>query len=904
MYKTPFNDWGFSDNKTLVYDNSVDQEEVQKAIDDAFAEKDQFMKSATYDKDSKKFTFEVGESSVEVDAADMFDGVATSDDINQINTKNEEQDTALSEKANTSDVYTKAEIDEKLEEIDIPDVSDLATKEEVQAVDAKVDAIEIPDVSDFATKEEVEAVDSKVDAIEIPDVSNFATKDEVSETVTTEVAKIVADAPEDFNTLKEIADYIASDKTKADQIETSISNLEENKVDWVESTPGRKHIVLKNHDSVLGTATDGTTYNVAMVSKWDVADFGTSNLHTNLNSKDGVVTINDNKQVATTDELPDVSDFATKAEVAAVDTKVDAIEIPDVSGFAIKSEVTEEINSAVDGLNAAIADKADKTDISDMATQTWVNEQGFLKEHQSLEEYAKIVDVNSALADFEAQTDTAMATKANAEDVYTKTESNELFQESGDYVSVEDYNELLRKFASLENYVNIFIKDREEKMDEIISNMDADNKEVVIETPMESIVVPETNVAYTITAPLADNSTVELTSPKYMTLFNTSEEPVSTSIGHTFVEGESTSATSVYLVGDFDTLTLENVSPSVKSGYDAASVNNVVITENNVKNLTLALDIQDGATITNNSNASITIQDKNDAATTITIVAPNSTVTLNGSSYEEVNATVSDNTLLIKKTVNHIGTLNVSKGNVIVEVPRQSLIAEKIDQYTLAEGYTIDYLHDEINSSNVANLAKEGTHTLVEDVAKSGNFSVGTFSTDDMIWELNGHSITSSNTRGYGIFRLRGSAHLEVNDSVGTGVVRNTDDDYGLWTGTVDSKIVINGGNFEASTHVLYAEKGTIEVNGGTFKLTNWETADKDESGNLRFLINCHDADYVSGDAKIIVRGGKFYDFDPANCAAEGPGTSFVAEGYGSVMTTEMIGGVEHRVYEVKPINE
>ena len=605
MYKTPFNDYGFGDDKTLIYDNSVDQEEVQKAIDDAFAEKDQFMKSATYDKDSKKFTFEVGDSSVEVAAADMFDGVATSDDINQINTKNEEQDTALSEKANTSDVYTRAEIDEKLEEMDI---SDLATKEEVQAVDAKVDAIVIPDTSDMATQT---WVNEQGFLKEHQSLDDYATKDEVSETVTTEVAKIVADAPEDFDTLKEIADYIASDKTKADQIETSISNLEENKVDWVESTPGRKHIVLKNHDSVLGTATDGTTYNVAMVSKWDVADFGTSNLHTNLNSKDGVVTINDNKQVATTDDLPNVSNLATKAEVEAVDAKVDAI------------------------------------DISDMATQTWVNEQGFLKEHQSLEEYAtkaeveavetalneeaqratskegelegkdtelqanidavdakvdaivipptnrafhedwptnttidafcgavsddpeavvgesylgeltcsglptgmgngevkvevlgdaenkillltvtstnlapyhweltyidgdkygwrawvedtslaavaksgdyadltnqptipsieglavasdvteeiaaavaplavksevteEINAVSSALADFEAQTDTAMATKANAEDVYTKTESDELFQESGDYVSVEDYNELLRKFA-------------------------------------------------------------------------------------------------------------------------------------------------------------------------------------------------------------------------------------------------------------------------------------------------------------------------------------------------------------------------------------------------------------------------------------------------------------------------
>jgi hypothetical protein len=39
------------------------------------------------------------------------------------------------------------------------------------------------------------------------------------------IAQVVADAPEDFDTLKEVSDYIASDKTKAAEIETSISNL-------------------------------------------------------------------------------------------------------------------------------------------------------------------------------------------------------------------------------------------------------------------------------------------------------------------------------------------------------------------------------------------------------------------------------------------------------------------------------------------------------------------------------------------------------------------------------------------------------------------------------------------------------------------------------------------------------
>lgn len=558
----------------------------------------------------------------------------------------------------------------------------------------------------------------------------------------------------------------------------------------------------------------------------------------------------------------------------------------------IQGRLTE-INEKNNEQDTIIADKADISELDNYAT----------KDDLTIidEKIDMAVDNLATKQEMQEQ----LSTKANIDSVYTKLESDNIFQISGNYTTTDDYDKLVEKVAKLENYINIFIRDREEKMDEIINNMDSDNKEVIIETPMESIVIPETTNAYTITAPLVNNSTVELTSPKYLTLFNTSEEPVSTSMWHTFVEGESTSATSVYLVGNFDTLTLENISPAVKSGYDAATVNNVVISENNVKNLTLALDIQDGAAIINNSNANITIQDKNDTATILTVISPNSTVTLNGSSYQTLNAAVSDNTLIIKKNVNHIDKLNVTKGNVIVEVARQTLIDEKINEYTLADGYTIDYLHDEITSSNIANLTKEGTHILNEDITKTGNFSVGTFSNDDIIWDLNGHTITCSNTRGYGNFVLRGSAKLEINDSSVSqcGSVINDSNEYGFWTSTQGAKVVINGGYFEAATHVLYAEKGTIEVNGGTFKLSDWETADKDANGNLKFLLNCHDADYVSGAANIIVRGGKFYDFDPSNCAAEGIGTSFVADGYASVMTAEIIDGVEHRVYEIKPIN-
>jgi hypothetical protein len=138
----------------------------------------------------------------------------------------------------------------------------------------------------------------------------------------------------------------------------------------------------------------------------------------------------------------------------------------------------------------------------------------------------------------------------------------------------------------------------------------------------------------------------------------------------------------------------------------------------------------------------------------------------------------------------------------------------------------------------------------------------------------------------------------------GEGVI-HAEGSYGLWNNGTTGKIIINDGvTIEAQTHAVYAEKGVIEINGGTFKLTNWADAEKDANGNLKFLINCYDANYKNGSANIIVKGGKFYDFNPAVSYGEPNGpVSFVAEGYGSVMTTEIIDGVEHKVYEVKPIN-
>ena len=854
IYKMPFN-WDYVDDNTLIYvDTSADgikamvDTALGEALEDVKADvvdetistmdiklegenllyrllvkgddkgeinipKDQFLKSASYDKDNKKLIFVMettdGEKTTEVSISELIEAIEEKNSeqdaslgtkadktevdsaLQTINTKNTEQDAAIEEKAVKADVESalelkadKTELEPLAKSADVAAeiaaaVEPLATKEEVNAVDGKL--------ADYAT---VEALNTEVERA-------TAKENEVTEALNVEIQRATAAE-------SELEGKVTTEQARAEAKEAELvakdEELDAKKVDWTESTPGRKHIALKNHDSVLGTATDGSTYNLAMVSKWDVADFGSAQLHANLNSKDGIATINDDKVIAT-------EDYVTAA----------------------------------------------------------------------------------------------IATKANAEDVYTKTESDEKFQASGDYVPVEKYNELKARLDNLEIMLSVYNEEREAQMDEIISNMSSDNKEVVVDTLMESIVVPETTVAYTITAPLTDNSTVELTSPKSMTLINTSKEPVSTTISHTYAEGETTSATNVYLVGNFDTLTLENVSPLVKSRYDAASVNNVVISENNVKNLKLNLDFQDGATITNNSDKDITITDKSNSEIALTIVAPNSTVTLSGGQFTTLNAEVSDNTLIINKSV-HIDNLNLTKGNAIVEVARAEEVAGIVENYTVADGYTLSHRVYHITNENSSKLRGTGEMILDEDITRTSSFVINFSPAYDAVWNLNGHNITVEGTPTNGVYLNQYASNLEVK---GNGVI-HCEGSYGLWNNSTTGKIIINDGvTIEAQTHAVYAENGVIEINGGTFKLTNWADAEKDANGNLKFLINCYDASYTNGSANIIVKGGKFYDFNPAASYGEPNGpVSYVAEGYESVMTTEMIDGVEHKVFEVKPINE
>ena len=91
------------------------------------------------------------------------------------------------------------------------------------------------------------------------------------------------------------------------------------------------------------------------------------------------------------------------------------------------------------------------------------------------------------------------------------------------------------------------------------------------------------------------------------------------------------------------------------------------------------------------------------------------------------------------------------------------------------------------------------------------------------------------------------------------------------------STVTIENGTFVGNIHAVYVLKGTAYIKGGTFSVQQkYPDAGKADG----FVLNCYDANRENSTAKIIVTGGTFVNFNPADCWAEGAHTNFVADGY------------------------
>ena len=100
--------------------------------------------------------------------------------------------------------------------------------------------------------------------------------------------------------------------------------------------------------------------------------------------------------------------------------------------------------------------------------------------------------------------------------------------------------------------------------------------------------------------------------------------------------------------------------------------------------------------------------------------------------------------------------------------------------------------------------------------------------------------------------------------------------------------LTINDGTYIGGGSCVQVREGTLIVNGGYFEVSNPEA-------DYRYVLNCTDANYKNGTAQIIVQGGSFLNWNPADNAAEGAGTNFVADGY-TVVAEEVANGILYTV--------
>ena len=244
-------------------------------------------------------------------------------------------------------------------------------------------------------------------------------------------------------------------------------------------------------------------------------------------------------------------------------------------------------------------------------------------------------------------------------------------------------------------------------------------------------------------------------------------------------------------------------------------------------------------------------------------------------------------------------SLNLALSEAIAEKDAQIKKANS-EIYTLKQavgnlGGKVTYEYpDAVNGKSLGSLLlNNGTVRLTEDATSTSRIAGGVIASNKTTLSLNGKTLTftGNSVKAVGAILLRGSQEFTVS---GAGSLVSTEESPLIWCSSKNAVVTLGGsaktvyqGN-NPSAELVYCEYGTINITGGVYK----------NSGS-RYLLNCKDANYRAGTAKIVVTGGKFYDFNPADNLAEGAGTSFVAEGYKSVASTVAEDGVEHTVYTV-----
>lgn len=210
---------------------------------------------------------------------------------------------------------------------------------------------------------------------------------------------------------------------------------------------------------------------------------------------------------------------------------------------------------------------------------------------------------------------------------------------------------------------------------------------------------------------------------------------------------------------------------------------------------------------------------------------------------------------------------------------------------------------DIVNVKNEASLkalfATGGEATLAADLDLGETVSVA--AGKEVTLDLNGKTIKNSTdlwdsptkeANNWSLFSVKGGS-LTIK---GAGILQAKENDCYAVDVQDGGQVTIEDGTYVGNIHAVYVYEGTAEIKGGHYSV---QQTYPDAEKAYGFVLNCYDANRKNGTAKIMVSGGEFEKFNPADCAAEGAHTNFLADGYMSVEAEE---GVWTVVRGTKPV--
>lgn len=174
-------------------------------------------------------------------------------------------------------------------------------------------------------------------------------------------------------------------------------------------------------------------------------------------------------------------------------------------------------------------------------------------------------------------------------------------------------------------------------------------------------------------------------------------------------------------------------------------------------------------------------------------------------------------------------------------------------------------------------LATKGkTITLLADVEQNTQLTINKSITLDLNGKTikNTEAIWNDDGTSVAILSITNGAKVTI---TGNGTIDAKENDC-YTINVVKGDLTIENGTFYGNVSVVQVEEGTLSVKGGAFDLhQKWE-------GSSKYLFNCIDSEFTSGNAKVAISGGTFVGFDP-NVSPEqkvdGKTPSFAAPGVG-----------------------